>query len=63
MNVNDNLTKLNFRVEHSKLLRTKLNKKWMKLNDEVTKMGGKTYTIVAVADPGGAQQASGPLKF
>ena len=30
--------KLNFRFEHSKLLR-------MKLNDEVTKMGGKTYIL------------------
>ena len=44
-NVNDNLTKLNFRFERSKLLRTKLNWKFMKLNAEVTKMGGKTYII------------------
>ena len=44
-NVNDNLTKLNFRFERSKLLRTKLNWKLMKLNEEVTKMGGKTYII------------------
>ena len=35
-NVNNNLTKLNFRFEPSKLLRTKVN-------EEVTKMGGKTY--------------------
>ena len=41
--MNDNLTKLNFRIERSKLLRTKLNWKLMKLNAEVTKMGGKTY--------------------
>ena len=43
--MNDNLTKLNFRFERSKLLRTKLNWKLMKLNEEVTKMGGKTYII------------------
>ena len=42
--MNDNLTKLNFRFERSKVLRTKLNWKLMKLNEEVTKMGGKTYT-------------------
>ena len=42
-NVNDNLTKLNFRFECSKLLRTKLNWKLMKLNADVTEMGGKTY--------------------
>ena len=42
-NVNDNLTEFNFRFEISKLLRTKLNGNSMKLNEEVTKMGGKTY--------------------
>ena len=42
-NVNDNLTKLNFRFERSKLLRTKLNWKFIKLMAEVTKIGGKTY--------------------
>ena len=41
--MNGNLTKLNLRFEGSKLLRTKLNWKLMKLNEEVTKMGGKTY--------------------
>ena len=46
-NVNDNLTKLNFRLDRSKLLRTKLNWKLMKLNEEVTKMGGKTYIILS----------------
>ena len=52
MNVNDNLTKLNFRFERgSKLLRTKLNKKLMKLNDEVTKMGGKTYIFFCSSSP------------
>ena len=45
LNVNDNLTKLNLRFEGSKLLRTKLNWKLMKLNAEVTKIGGKTYII------------------
>ena len=38
--------KLNFRFERSKLLRTKLNSTLMKLNGEVTKMGGKIYIIV-----------------
>ena len=42
-NTNVNLTKLNFRFERSKLLRTKLNWKFMKLNAEVTKWAGKTY--------------------
>ena len=42
--MNDNMTKLNFRFERSKLLRTKLNCKLMELNEEVTKMGGKTYS-------------------
>ena len=36
--MNDNLTKLNLKFERSKLLRTKLN-------EEMTKMGGKTYII------------------
>ena len=39
--MNDNLTKSNVGFERSKLLRTKLNWKFMKLNEEVTKMGGK----------------------
>ena len=42
--MNHNLTKLNLGFKGSKLLRTKLNCKLMKLNEEVTKMGGKTYT-------------------
>ena len=42
-NMNDNLTKLNVRFERSKLFRTKLNLKLMKLNEEVTRMGGKAY--------------------
>ena len=40
--MNDNLTKLNLGFERIKLLRTKLNWKLVKLNEEVTKMGGKT---------------------
>ena len=48
MNVNDNLMKLNFRFERSKLLRMKLNWKFMKLNEEVTKMGEKTYIIFVI---------------
>ena len=40
----EKLTKLNLGFERSKLLRTKLDWKLMKLNEEVTKMGGKTYT-------------------
>ena len=36
------MTKLNLGFEGSKLLRTKLNWKLMKLNAEVTKVGGKT---------------------
>ena len=44
--MNDNLTKLNLGFERSKLLRTKLNCKLMKLNEEVTKMGRKTYSII-----------------
>ena len=44
-NMNGNLTKLNCGIEGSKLLRTKLNWKLMKLNEEVTKMGGKTYMV------------------
>ena len=43
--MNDNLTKLSSRFERRKLLRTKLNWKLMKLNEEVTKMGGLTYNI------------------
>ena len=35
---------MNFRFERSKLLRTKLNWKLMELNEEVKKMGGKTYS-------------------
>ena len=42
-NLNDNLTILNLSFERSKLLRTKLNWKLVNLNEEVTKMGGKTY--------------------
>ena len=41
--MNDNLTKLNLGFKGSKLLRTKFNWKFKKLNEEVTKMGGKTY--------------------
>ena len=44
--MNGNLTKLNFGIDGSKLLWTKLNWKLMKLNEEVTKMGGKTYIKV-----------------
>ena len=40
--MNDNLTKLDLAFERSKLLRTKL----MKLNEDVIKMGGKTYTTI-----------------
>ena len=46
--MNDNLRKLNLRFERSKLLRTKLNKKIMKLNEEVTKMGGETYITSSI---------------
>ena len=42
--MNENFTKLKLGFERSKLLRTKLNWKLMKLNEEVTKMGGKTYS-------------------
>ena len=45
MNMNDNLTKWNLGIERSKRFRMKLNWKLMKLNEEVTKMGGKTYTL------------------
>ena len=44
--MNDNLTKMNFRFERSELLRTKLNWKLVELNEEVTKMGGKTYIMM-----------------
>ena len=35
----------NWTFERSKLLRTKLNWKLIKLNEEETKMGGKTYIM------------------
>ena len=46
--MNDNLTKLNLGFERSKLLLAKLNGKLMKLNEEVTKMGGEIFILYAV---------------
>ena len=40
--MNDNVMKLKLEFERSKLLRTKLKSKLMKLNEEVTKWAGKT---------------------
>ena len=47
--------KLNFRFERIELLRTKLNWKLMKLNEEVTKWAGKSiiYTPNGSIDVGG----------